>query len=884
MDIDENDIMMSNHFIPQPDVKNEVPDEFNEEFQKYYKTQLAKEEEKKLRDALDRTSIRSIHLDEETDANNILNTNNFQSDTGVDKQNTGGLVRKVREQQTYVSVDSRDRNKVVYTKPNFFKLFLGQTFYNVKRVRLASIEFPNTNAVINSTNNGIYWRNQEDIDDNIIDNITKTYPVYSVNLRIGSYITTSLQSEMTNKLASLKRKNKTGDFHYFNVDLDVDTDIVTMISLILMQLGNNPITVTSGLGLITIIAEDHGYKTGDTIYLVGAKNLAGITANSFNTSHTITVLNKDTFQFEINVKAGETAIGGGNTVKSGRLAPFQLLFGENSNTLAPNIGFPNENSSQRIDTYIKTLVNFYQVKVVTKERHNLLNTFDYIEQTCLIAGAGTTPSIDGNRVITKIIDDYTFLVSVNNKLSFGVANTGQMTFNSRTIDIASISNNVIDTVLVETFTNHNYETTDIDKTVQFYYTTSVPSFDQENTIYSVLSATRLIIPGLVLDGGDTIVSVYGEGGTFPLYNPLYSRTHTITGLTPGATTTIVCSNHGLKVGDRVKFYNIVTSPSITLANSGIHTVHTILDANTFTINFLTTSYDAEIINKGEGYIGLSTVTVTFPYHGFNAISLIEPVVDLVDTSYNVEVTTQLPHGLETGDKVRVMQTDTSPPIDGGGYVVKVIDEDTFRIIFPGGIGISTGTNGIIGMSNEFYIYGATDVGGIEPNAINKMKYTVREIVDEHTFTFDSSSFASSTSKGGGNNVFISSLRHGFNGVQTNTKNSLLNRSINLEGENYAFLCCPQLATMRNTGSVKDIFARITLDQSPGSMVFNFLSNPKDFDIVPLNTLSELEFSIVNYDGTLYEFNDLDYSFTLEITEVVDTTESFNFSSRRGVTT
>ena len=89
--------------------------------------------------------------------------------------------------------------------------------------------------------------------------------------------------------------------------------------------------------------------------------------------------------------------------------------------------------------------------------------------------------------------------------------------------------------------------------------------------------------------------------------------------------------------------------------------------------------------------------------------------------------------------------------------------------------------------------------------------------------------------------------------------------------------------MLNTGQVKDIFARIILDQSPGMMVFNYLSNPKTFDTVPLNSLNEMEFSIANYNGTLYEFNDLDYSFTLEITEIIDTVESFNYSSRRGIT-
>ena len=42
--------------------------------------------------------------------------------------------------------------------------FLNKTFLNVKSIRLASLEFPNTNAVINSLNRNLYWRNQEDIN------------------------------------------------------------------------------------------------------------------------------------------------------------------------------------------------------------------------------------------------------------------------------------------------------------------------------------------------------------------------------------------------------------------------------------------------------------------------------------------------------------------------------------------------------------------------------------------------------------------------------------------------------------------------------------------------------------------------------------------------
>lgn len=235
-----------------------------------------------------------------------------------------------------------------------------------------------------------------------------------------------------------------------------------------------------------------------------------------------------------------------------------------------------------------------------------------------------------------------------------------------------------------------------------------------------------------------------------------------------------------------------------------------------------------------------------------------------------------------------MQTNTTPSIDGGGYTVNTVSPDTFIITrtpnpFPNVV-VPESVTGIIGMSNEFTLYGCETVGGFPSEILNNVKYHVRNVLDVDTFTFMiGNNFATSTQKGGGDNLYISSLKHGFSGTQKNTKNSLLNRSINLEGENYCFLTCPQLDTMKNTGSVTNIFARISLDQAPGFVCFNYLSNPKQFNTVPLDKLSELEFSVINYDNTAYTFNDLDFSFTLEILEVIDTTDLFNQSSRRGIT-
>jgi hypothetical protein len=566
-----------------------------------------------------------------------------------------------------------------------------------------------------------------------------------------------------------------------------------------------------------------------------------------------------------------------------------------------------------------------------------------------------TPNIDGNRIITNVIDDYSFLISVNSKIEFS-SNTGTVTFAGRILQVTSISN-YLDTVLVVTYTDHSRNLTDIGSNVTFYNTITTPDFNTSSyTIDGVLSPTQFVILGSVLPNGNMNLtdSEMGQGGYMPKHTPLETSVLQITHITPGIHTQFTCIGHNLRIGDQIKLYNVNTNPSVLLSNGGVFTVMSVLDNDTFNIDFATTSFDATNIENGTAQVGTKIIKLSFPSHQFNNVIQISSaasdktissitstgsntIVVTTTTTHNfvtgdklrinnsdsvpsidgsnytitvtsptqftftlnatitsngtfglvnyyprkVKIVTQLDHNLATGDQVRIMQSNSIPNIDGGGYIVTVESSDSFTINYDQPITVN-GSSGIIGMDHDFYLYGATTIGGISPNVMNSQKYTVREIIDKNTFSFNCNDFAQTSERGGGEDLYISSLLHGFNGVQTNTKNSLLNRSINLEGENYVFLCCPQLATMMNTGTVKDVFARITLDQSPGSVVFSFLSNPKDFDTVPLNKLSELEFSVVNYDGTTYDFNDLDFSFVLEITEVVDVVDTFNISSRRGV--
>lgn len=891
MDYEEDDLYAPFKSIPQPALRNEVRDFSNDEFRRFYKENQQRENEEKTKSKLkNRISIEDLDDLDDT-RRQVIQRRQPKSISGVSMETMETKVkRKIREVKTDVTIDSRSRDFSLYPNANNFEILLPRAFENVKQVKMKKIEFPNANAVINSSNNRIYWRNQEDIDDDILDNITQTYPVYSVELTKASYNASELETEITSKVEQVKRRGGTGDFHFFIVDLDIPTDIVEFISLTLTQLPVNPLNVTVGLGLIQVNSPGHGFTSGDTVYLVGARQLAGIPADTLNQSHIVTVINGDTFQFEVNIRAAETLQGGGNTVKSGIEAPFQLVFGEQNlvapdishpNVVAPNIGYLLENSSERVDTSIRRMDNFLQIQIKLTEPHGFNRTFDFISQTCIITGSGTTPSIDGTRQITNIIFDAltpsdTLLININTAIDFLTLNQGTLVFNGRTYNIERIENYPIKTVFVDTFTTHNFTLDNINTNIIFSNTTTTPSFDGLQIINTVLSPTRFVIIGSVVANGNVNVTNPGDAGSVPLNNPLTTRLHTISNIQAGSVTTITSINHNLKVGDFIQLRNVESVPPLIPPNTNaeVYIVNTILNNNTFTIDKTTTT----VTNSGNSTFGTGIFNINFPFHGFNTII---SITNNVIPGF-VDIQTTLDHNLTTGDTIRIMQTNSIPEIDGGNYPVTVISTDTFSIPFLPALN-SPGTSGIIGMNHDFFIYSSTNVGGIRQEVINQLKHTVREVIDENNFTFVVNGEFSTSSETGGGNIFFSSLFHGFNGDQTNLKNNVVSRGINLEGENYVFIVIPQLETMLNSGNVRNIFGRITLDVQPGLMVFDVTSNPKDFDLSPLRSLEKLQISIKYHDGTFYDFLELDYSFLLEITELNDTVEGMALSSQRGIT-
>jgi hypothetical protein len=335
---------------------------------------------------------------------------------------------------------------------------------------------------------------------------------------------------LTQKLATIRRRDGSGDYHYFIVTLDIDTDVVTFTSLILTQLSNNPIQTSVNTGVLEITAPSHGYNDGEYIYLVGVKAIAGIQSTTLNARHKITKINDNIFRIEINVKASDTLLGGGNTVKTGKIAPFKFLFGEKPFTVAPNIGYPLENSSDLNKMYIQSIANLYQASIVTKDPHNITNAD--LNGLCTISSSCTTPSLNGTRRITQVISSTTFYVRLDSLLVLESYNSGQITFGGVTFNIQSISNVNVNTILVSTFTPHNYSRSDIGKVVTLYNTTTTPSLDDTHILYNIFEETSFVIPGSIPSGGFSppggLTRTPGLDGSIASYNPFSTHIVLIT--------------------------------------------------------------------------------------------------------------------------------------------------------------------------------------------------------------------------------------------------------------------------------------------------------------------------------------------------------------------
>lgn len=382
---------------------------------------------------------------------------------------------------------------------------------------------------------------------------------------------------------------------------------------------------------------------------------------------------------------------------------------------------------------------------------------------------------------------------------------------------------------------------------------------------------------------NTIADILG----FPVENssvdinqqdPLTSGIKYITGVIPGEVfTQIICPDHRLVPGDKVRLWNYHVSPSV-YANEkykGIFEVYAVPSPDVFMIKYLTTS----VTDISNAYVGTQIFTMYYPDHGFNRIT------DIQQIGFNqVQITTLFDHGYDEKSKVRITGTNSVPNIDGY-YSVIPIDDDSFAIKsqdITAPLHVSTpGFKGILSYDYIFYLYNVLPFGGFTTTDLNNVPFKVRDIIDANTFTFVGNyGFSEKAETGGGGGIRINSKLHGWRGTQSNSPSGVLYKPIRLSGDNYAYMCIPGLNSdsIVTTSPVKDIFAKLFITAVPGIVIFNqFDSNPIDMP-TPIPILNELRFQIRTADNYMVSFNGLDYSFGLEVISEEQSNENNELTS------
>jgi hypothetical protein len=382
---------------------------------------------------------------------------------------------------------------------------------------------------------------------------------------------------------------------------------------------------------------------------------------------------------------------------------------------------------------------------------------------------------------------------------------------------------------------------------------------------------------------DTIADLIGfrledSSDTIPITDPITSVSIPVSNVIPGNVTQIIAIDHGLSPGDIIYLNNFHVSPSVynNERHKGIFQIFTTPSPDIITIRYYTQS----ITDISNAFIGSKLFRMNFPGHGFNKI------VDIQQIASNViSITTLFPHGLETGYSIRIKNTNSAPSVDGYYRDIQVIDLDTFTISNPLNILspeilpltiTSPGFRGSLLADLKFRLYNVTKFGGFTEDELNNKEFEIRDTIDQDNFTFSGTyGYSTISESGGGSDIRISSLLHGWNGNHDNSPNGVLNQPVKLSGDNYAFMCIKNIVsdTVSSNGPVKDIFAKLFITSNPGIIIFNQF-DPSEIEFInPIPQLDELHFQIRSPDNTITSFGGLDYSFGLEIIEEIEIDDS-----------
>lgn len=109
-------------------------------------------------------------------------------------------------------------------------------------------------------------------------------------------------------------------------------------------------------------------------------------------------------------------------------------------------------------------------------------------------------------------------------------------------------------------------------------------------------------------------------------------------------------------------------------------------------------------------------------------------------------------------------------------------------------------------------------------------------------------------------------------------------SVNIIGNNYIIMVCDELKVIESLTKIKDVFNIISLNKKEDNddiYVYNTFMKIDKIYLNPINEINELTFHFYNADGSLYDFNGINHSFTIQFTTINELSLNVNVSSLTG---
>lgn len=541
--------------------------------------------------------LQNVPIDLNLDQNDLMNTQQHFEPFDRSKMTVKPLELSIQNDSNpdtvniprpqILHIDSRDRDINKYPFPNHYVINPGVSFQNIKSIELISTEFPNSAQVITNTppssaNNNVYWINEEDA--------AIGFPIYQAVLDPGNYISSSLESELQNKMNLVPRRSD-GGLHEFTVSINVDTDIVTFLQDKTTLLPIDPISTTVDTNIITVNQPGHGFSTGDEILIKGSNAVDGITSTNINGTFIIVVIDANTYEYAVAVTATSTANGGGANVRAGKTNPFKMLW-SNLDTPGHILGFPQEDSSEPIAHEIQNIIIGATVNnagTIVSANHGLIEGM-----IISIIETNVIPSINGIHRVTKIVDANQFEISCSenkyNSMVFyqKLSDFGYWIYFPATSNFGQIKQIAVSPDgKITTYFPHNLV---VGEQIELKNTVTIPDINGPQQVSAIISPTTFAIgkpvinfdrkpSGLLIDTEEPIFGTYGSNRlTFVFHN------HTLVtgdyillydcGPVGGIPASSINVNYGNKRQNEVELSEYTTRKQVIVLNPNVFQIMT----------------------------------------------------------------------------------------------------------------------------------------------------------------------------------------------------------------------------------------------------------------------------------------------------------------------